>query len=86
MGKSITDWQNEITAWGAEKGWDKPALCARKGLTQREYDLVRLECGEHIASQMRPVGAIHHWIRNKRVVAQYVQYQKREYRHGGKLA
>lgn len=28
MGKSIAEWQDEITAWGAEKGWDKPPLCA----------------------------------------------------------
>lgn len=28
MTKTIGQWQEEITAWGAEKGWDKPALCA----------------------------------------------------------
>lgn len=31
MTKSIGEWQNEITAWGESKGWDKPPLCADKG-------------------------------------------------------
>ena len=33
--KSITDWVEEITAWGKRKGWDKPALCKTKGLGRR---------------------------------------------------
>jgi NTP pyrophosphatase (non-canonical NTP hydrolase) len=33
--KSITDWVDEITAWGKRKGWDKPALCKTKGLGRR---------------------------------------------------
>lgn len=28
MKKSIGEWQEEITAWGAEKGWNKPPLCS----------------------------------------------------------
>ncbi len=31
MGKTIGEWQAEITQWGADKGWDKPALCERRG-------------------------------------------------------
>lgn len=33
--KSITNWVEEITAWGKRKGWDKPALCKTKGLGRR---------------------------------------------------
>jgi len=29
--KSITNWVEEITAWGKSKGWDKPSLCKKKG-------------------------------------------------------
>lgn len=29
--KSITEWVDEITAWGKSKGWDKPPLCQKKG-------------------------------------------------------
>lgn len=30
-GKDISDWVDEITAWGKSKGWDEPALCKKKG-------------------------------------------------------
>ncbi len=29
--KSITEWVDEITAWGKSKGWDKPPLCKKRG-------------------------------------------------------
>jgi len=31
MGRSVGEWQAEITQWGASKGWDKPALCELRG-------------------------------------------------------
>ena len=34
-GISINDWVEDITNWGKSKGWDKPALCKKKGIIAR---------------------------------------------------
>jgi len=38
--KSISQWQEEITAWGASKGWDKPALCEMRGMPVQEHSVL----------------------------------------------
>lgn len=34
--KGVNDWVDEITAWGASKGWDTPALCKKKSIVTTE--------------------------------------------------
>lgn len=38
MTKSISELQAEITAWGASKGWDKPALCNVRARSKPDSD------------------------------------------------